>query len=64
MIKGMPGAKMADGVTSRFEVEVPLTTAGPADEGTSEARLLTLALLFALLSAQDPLTEFSVNRMG
>jgi ATP-binding cassette subfamily A (ABC1) protein 3 len=63
MMKAVPGAKMADDVTARFEVEIPLRSAGP-DEGTSGATPLTLALLFALLSAQDPFTEFSVNRMG
>jgi len=63
VMKGVPGARMADDVATRFEV--PLTTAGPNDSGgTSEAKPLTLAELFALLSAQDTFTEFSVDRVG
>jgi len=61
VMKEVPGAKMADDVATRFEV--PLTTTGP-DEGTSEVKPLTLAELFALLSAQDAFTEFSVDRVG
>ena len=61
LMKGVPGAKMADDVATRFEV--PLTTASP-EEGTSEAKPLTLTELFALLSAQDTFKEFSVDRVG
>ena len=61
VMKGVPGAKMADDVATRFEV--PLTTTG-VNEGTSGAKPLTLAELFALLSAQDTFTEFSVDRVG
>lgn len=61
VMKAVPGAKMADDVTTRFEV--PLAGPGP-NEGTSEAKRLTLAELFALLSAQDTVTEFSVDRVG
>jgi ATP-binding cassette subfamily A (ABC1) protein 3 len=61
MMKGVPGAKMADDVATRFEV--PLTTSGP-DGGTSGMKPLTLAELFALLSAQDAVIEFSVDRVG
>jgi ATP-binding cassette subfamily A (ABC1) protein 3 len=61
VMKVVPGAKMADDVATRFEV--PLATPGP-NGGTLEAKPLTLAGLFALLSAQDSFTEFSVDRVG
>lgn len=65
VMKAVPGAKMADDVTTRFEVPLAIATPGPGhDEGTSEAKRLTLAELFALLSAQDTVTEFSVDRVG
>jgi ATP-binding cassette, subfamily A (ABC1), member 3 len=63
VMKRVPGAKMADDVATRFEV--PLTTASPdGDGGMSGVEPLTLAELFALLSAQDSFTEFSVDRVG
>lgn len=61
MMKGVPGAKMADDVSTRFEV--PLMTTN-SEEGTSEVKPLTLAELFTLLSAQDTFKEFSVDRVG
>jgi len=61
VMKGVPGAKMADDVATRFEV--PLSTAGP-DGGGSGEKPLTLGELFALLSSQDTFTEFSVDRVG
>ena len=62
VMKGVPGAKMADDVATRFEV--PLTTASGADGGTSGAKPLTLAELFALLTSQGTFTEFGVDRVG
>jgi ABC-type multidrug transport system ATPase subunit len=61
VMKGVPGAKMADDVATRFEV--PLITASPDGE-LSGRNALTLADLFTLLSAQDGFTEFSVDRVG
>ncbi|KAH9830408.1 uncharacterized protein C8Q71DRAFT_862423 [Rhodofomes roseus] len=50
LMSQLPGARMADDVATRFEV--------PIDDGMSLARL------FGVLSSQDELTEFSIEKAG